>query len=181
LPNLSAAVIALERHCGFLSSRVRGVARQLQDADLLPLGTPGAPSEITLQQFLTLLIAVATDNGAKRLAPQAVQTYRAMSLAGLPLNSAPAGFVSAATALEVFAEMALASRQDVKSANVEFVANWPEISFVWADGSVQRYQPTGTAPGFWQTHTHRKSPTIPGAAFADAVRAVFLGRNHGTA
>lgn len=174
MPNLTAAIAALEQHCGFLSSRTRGIARQLQENDLLPLGGPGAPPEVSLANFVTLLIAIATDDGAKRLAPRTVETYRAMSLAGLPLNIAPAGFVSVATALEVLAEMALASRADLQSVNIEFVATWPEIAFLWRDGTVQRHQPTGTAPGFWQGSKHRKSTTIPGAAFADAVRAVFV-------
>lgn len=172
MPTLSAAHAALERHCGFNIARIRAISRRLQEDGMLPLGGPGESPAIKPEHFAALFIATAVDP-VVRIAPELVRNYMELTPAGVPLEGAPASIASARSTLLALIGLAPDNPDDFRDLQLEFVANWPELALHWGDGSAQRYQPTGTVPGYWQASGHRRSTTIPGKAFRDAVRAIF--------
>jgi len=167
---LTAALAALDRYGGFPSSRTRQVARRLQEVGALPLGAPGIPPNITDDQFVNLLLAVAVDLTIRET-PAAVDAL----LATTPGGNSPAAplCISARAALLALVETALLAPGDLDDLKaIEVVANWPEVAIHWGD-RVERHISAGSLPGHWPTAGHRKSTTVAGRAFRDAVRAAF--------
>lgn len=175
MPTLNSALVALERHVDFPQSRSRTTAQRLQEAQLLPLGSPGVAPQIDHRHFVRLFVALAADT-THREAPAAVRTYLAMTPGGMPITAdTPASVVRCESELSALVASAVWTPEDLRHLMVEVTANWPEIAIHWAHGPVQRYQPVGSLAGHWGATTHRRAITVPGAAFRDAVRATFLG------
>ena len=176
MPTLNQAIDALARHVGFHPSRLRTIARRLQDADVLPSGAPGVAPEVQLRHVVDLIIAVASDATLRR-ASGAVETYRATTPGGADLSQAPASVrVDAGQQLEAVARLAMDGDTDARRMRVEVVSTWPEVVFLFEDGTAHRFQPVGTLSGHWQMLGHRRATTINGAAFADAIIELFGGR-----
>lgn len=176
MPTLHQAIDALSRHVGFPAARLRSMSRRLQDADVLPSGAPGVAPEVQLQHVIDLIIAVASDSTLRRAAT-AVETYRATTPGGADLSQAPASVrATAGQQLESLARLAMDGDTDARRMRVEIVCSWPEVVFLFEDGTAHRFQPVGTLSGHWQTLGHRRATTINGAAFADAIIELFGGR-----
>lgn len=176
MPTLNHAIDALSRHVGFPAARLRSLARRLQDADVLPSGAPGVAPEVKLQHVIDLIIAVASDATLRRAAT-AVETYRATTPGGADLSRAPASVrVDAGRQFEAVARLAMDGDTDARRTRVEIVSTWPEVVFLFEDGTAHRFQPVGTLSGHWQMLGHRRATTINGAAFADAIIELFGGR-----
>jgi hypothetical protein len=170
VPNLTAALAALERHCGFDRSRIRALSRQLQNDGVLPLGGPGVSPAITEEHFVALFLAAAVDP-VVRNATACVQRLLAMTPGGIPLEDTPTSIPSARRALIELVEAALIG-DDTPTA-IEVVSNFDELSIAWPGGVVERFQPTGVMAGHWQTTTHRRACIVTGTAFSKAVRQTF--------
>lgn len=176
MATLTAALAALERHVGFPSTRSRQIARRLQEEHLLSFGAPGTAPPIDHLGFVTLLLAVAAD-GAVHAAPAAATTLLATTPGGVSLEGAPISIGTARSQLLALVETALEFPSDPPGYKIEVVANWPEIAIHQFGKVVGRFQPVGTLPDYWQARGHRKSTTIDGSAFGDAVRSTFKGNS----
>ncbi|WP_147293983.1 hypothetical protein [Ciceribacter selenitireducens] len=176
MPTLNHAIDALSRHVGFQAARLRSLARRLQDADVLPSGAPGVAPEVQLRHVVDLLLAVASDATLRRAAT-AVEAYRATTPGGADLSQAPASVrATAGQQLEALARLAMDGDADARRMRVEIVSTWPEVVFLFEDGTAHRFQSVGTLSGHWQMLGHRRATTINGAALADAIIELFGGR-----
>ncbi|MHA6297854.1 hypothetical protein [Devosia sp. CAU 1758] len=174
MPTITAALAALERYTGFSQSRSRTVARRLQEAGILPLGSPGSTPLLDRAGFGALFVALAADTTLHAAADR-VRQYFALTPGGVSLEGAPTLIGTARSELLALIDTAIDAPDDLRHVQIELVSNFPELALHWADGTVQRYQPVGTVSNHWQTDTHRKSTTVTGRAFRDAVRATFMG------
>ena len=178
MPTLNEAIAALSRLVGFPESRSRVVARRLREAGKLPAGAPGVAPEVDLGNVIDLFVAIASDAKVHRV-PDALATYQSLTPGGADLSCAPAS-VRATAGQQLLAIAALAAEgdNDMRRLRVEFVSSWPEIAIHFDDGSTQRFREGGSLAGHWDSTGHRKSITVNGAAFADAVRLLY-GANQG--
>ncbi len=173
MPTLHQAIDALSRHVGFPAARLRSMSRRLQDADVLPSGAPGVAPEVQLRHVIDLIIAVASDSTLRRAAT-AVEAYRATTPGGADLSQAPASVrATAGQQLEALARLAMDGDADARRMRVEIVSTWPEVVFLFEDGTAHRFQSAGTLSNHWQMLGHRRSTTINGAGLADAVLELF--------
>lgn len=180
-PTLTRAIAALRARIGFDVSRCRATARGLQKAGVLPVGGNGASPQITLDQFLSLLVAAAIDAPPRSVA-QDVARYMALMPAGVPETVVPdsvkkkIGFMPSGEYLRGAAWLALGNILDqklVSGQRIEFVVSWPEMAIHHAGGLVDRYVDPGALATHWQS-SFRRSAAIEGSAFIDAVRDLFL-------
>jgi hypothetical protein len=175
---LKAALGAIERHCGFPTSRTANIARRLQEGGLLPFGRPGLAPDLDIGDFATLLIGIATDTGLRTTA-ETTRRYADLPPHGIDLTGAPNSIYprTAHEQLDLLIEHAVTGDQtsDLTTGTVVNVClSWPEITFRHRDdGTVRRFQPIGTVPGHWQAINHRRSVEISGLALHYAARAIF--------
>ena len=175
MATLNAAVAALERRIGFPRSRARQVARSLQEAGALPLGGPGKAPEINIDDFVTLVIALAADVPLHQSAA-AVRTYRDLTPGGADVSRAPASVPqNAGEEIDAIFSLAADGNSDVRGVKLEFVANWPEVALHWQDGSISRFRELGALAAHWGAAGHRRSTSISVAALADAIKETFKG------
>ncbi|MGO4619950.1 hypothetical protein [Ensifer sp. 2TAB8] len=175
MATLNAAIAALERRVGFPQSRARQVARSLQEAGALPLGGPGKPPEINIDDLVTLVIALAADVPLHQSA-DAVRAYRNLTPGGADVSRAPASVPrNAGEEIDAIIGLAADGNSDVRGVKLEFVANWPEAAVRWHDGSISRFRELGALAAVWGAGGHRRSTTINMAALADAIQEVFTG------
>ncbi|NRQ15580.1 hypothetical protein BHMPCIPO_02830 [Ensifer sesbaniae] len=175
MANLNAAVAALERRIGFPKSRARQVARSLQEAGALPLGAPGVAPKLDLDDFVTLVIALAADVPLHQSA-DAVRTYRQLTPGGADVSRAPASVPkNAGEEIDAIFSLAADGNTDVRGVKLEFVANWPEVAVHWHDGSIGRFRELGALGAHWSSIGHRRSTSINVAALADAIKETFTG------
>lgn len=173
MPTLHQAIDALSRHIGFPAARLRSMSRRLQDADVLPSGAPGVAPELQLRHVVDLIIAVASDSTLRR-ATTAVETYRATTPGGADLSQAPVSVrATAGQQLEAISRLAMDGDTDARRVRIEVVSTWPEVVFLFEDGTAHRFQPVGTLSNHWQMLGHRRATAINGAAFADAMIELF--------
>jgi len=175
LATLNAAIAALERRVGFSASRARLVGRHLREQGLLPAGAPGIAPDLDLDDFVTLVIALAADVPLHQSA-DAVRAYRNLTPGGADVSRAPAS-VPRTAGEEIDAIFSLASdgNSDVRGVKLEFVANWPEVAAHWHDGSISRFRELGALAAHWGAAGHRRSTTVNMAALADAINETFTG------
>lgn len=177
MPTLNAAVAALERHCGFPSSRTLVVARCLREAGLLPSGAPGISPQLELDDFTTLVIALAADVALHKSA-ETVRLYRALTLGGTNLTGAPASVPkNAGEQIDAIIHLAAEDAAEIRQMRLEVVSTWPELALHWHDGTVERYRELGALASHWGDNGHRRSTTISVAALADAIQETFKGDN----
>jgi hypothetical protein len=171
MATLNATLRALERHVGLPQSRSRTVARRLQEAHILPLGGPGIAPELTADAVVSLVIALASDTPLHG-AVEAVQTYRDLTPVGAPLDALPDTIrYTAGDFLDGLAD----EPANARNLKIEIVSTWPEIALHYSDGTIRRIVAPGADASAWQARGHRRSITINGAAFADAINELFGG------
>ncbi|HEV7337137.1 MAG TPA: hypothetical protein VGO06_14280 [Bosea sp. (in: a-proteobacteria)] len=186
MATIREATDALQQHLGFDPARSRTISRQLIDNGLLPAGAPGLAQQLSIDDFMTLLCAIAFDP-LLRGAPDAARCADALTPGGaclgvdLTMDGETAEYwpttipQSARQALDIIAEMALGDRdsqRDVAAMRLEFVANWPEIAIYDGD-RIRRFRERGSNAAHWGERGHRRSTTINGSALVDAVRSLF--------
>lgn len=186
MPTLKEAALAMERHLNFPTSRTMTVAQRLREAELLPAGGPGIPPILDQDDFVTLLIALASDTTLHEVvdaARRAANLTPGGAILGvdLTINGETAEYWptsvprSARHILDVIAEMALGdidSQRDVAAMRIEFVSSWPEISIHDGD-RIRRFREPGANAVHWGERGHRRSTTINGSALVSAIRSLF--------
>ncbi len=176
MPTINAALGALARHCRFNTARANAIARRLQDSGVLPKGGPNNPPQINGEGFAALFLALASDTTIAA-APANVATLLSATPGGASLDGAPASIGTARSELLALVETALDEPDDLEGFAIEVVTNWPEIAISQFGKVIGRYQQQGTISGHWQSRGHRRSTTVTGAAFRDAVRSTFKGNS----
>jgi hypothetical protein len=177
MPTTNDAVAALANRVGFTEPRARAVARRLTDAGVLPAGGPGRAPEIAPADVISLFIALAADAELRRSA-EIVTTYGDLVPDGIDVMVMPESIrpprETARTYLNGLVRRALQGDADMRSTvaalKIEVVSNWPAIAIHFPDGEVQRFREVGSLASHWQESGHRKSTTVSGAAFVDAIR-----------
>jgi len=175
VPTLQSVAGALERHCGFPVSRSLVVARSLREAGMLPSGAPGVAPKLDLNDFTTLVIALAADVALHESAA-AVDRYRSLTIGGADVSGAPASVPkNAGQQIDAIVKLAAEGATEVRGLKFEFVSNWPEFALHWHDGTIERYREIGALASHWGGAGYRRSITINVAAFADAIQDAFKG------
>jgi hypothetical protein len=171
------AVDALARRIGLESKRVRAVAIALTAARVIPSGAPRTPPELDPEHVVSLLIGSCLDVPLRAVA-ECVVAYRGLTPGGASLVGAPASLRTAGNFLDIWADIAIHgdAADLLRRDRLEIVSNWPEIA-LHETGNVKRWQPVGSLAGHWQSSGHRKSTTINGAAFIDAIQELFGARS----
>ncbi|MCD9898141.1 hypothetical protein QIH85_43045 [Bradyrhizobium japonicum] len=169
LADVLAAVDAL----GFDPARVKHVARRLSEAGKIPSGGPSRAPDLSEDDVLRLLMAVTT-SPKLRQAETSVETYGALTPEGAHIaDDAPDSIPrNAADAIAVEVEMARRGHVEARRSTIEFVRSWPEIVIESRDGSA-RFRQLGANAALWATGGHRTATTIPVAAVADILDALF--------
>lgn len=168
------AVDAICRHIGFDPPRAGAVAKKLTEAGTIPSGGPGKSPELAATHVVDVVLGCSVDAPLRAVA-SAVEQYRGLVLGGANLSTAPAAIDrTAGDALDVWADIALHGDADLlRRDRIEVVSSWPEIA-IYRDGTVTRFVAPGALASHWQASGHRRSTTINGAAFVDALREPFL-------
>lgn len=186
MATLNSVLAKIEQHMGFPASRTKQVARRLAEAGIIPVGGPRRSPELTIDDFVSLLIAASFDNGlagvveaarsASGLTPGGAILGVDLTVDGVTAEHWPTGVPrSARQVLDVIAEIALGdihSQREVTAMRIEFVSTWPEIAIHDGD-RIHRFREPGSNAGHWGKRGHRRSVTINGGALVDAVRALF--------
>lgn len=186
MATLKRVLAVTEQYIGFPASRTKQIASRLQEAGIIPMGGPRRSPELTIDDFVSLLIASAFDTGlagaveaarrASTLTPGGAILGVELTVDGITAEHWPASVPhSARQVLDVIAEMALGDQQeqrDVAAMRLEFVGTWPEIAIHDGD-RIHRFREPGSNAGHWGERGHRRSVTINGSALVDAVRTLF--------
>lgn len=161
--------VAIERHLGFPETRSRTTARSLQEGGVWPMGGPGVAPELDAEKIVSLVIALAID-GPLHKASGAVVAYRDLTPVGAPLDALPDTIrYTAGDFLDGLAD----EPANARNLTIEIVSTWPEVAMHYSDGNIRRLVSPGADPNRWQARGHRRSTTINGAAFADAINELF--------
>jgi hypothetical protein len=186
MATLKGVLAVIEQHIGFSTSRTKQIARRLAEADIIPTGGPRRAPEIDTNHFVSLVAAAAMDDGLadvvashhrlSTMTPGGAMLSVDLTVSGEPTEHWPTAVPrSARQVLDVIAEMALGdldSQRDVAAMRLEFVSSWPEITIYDGDRT-RRFREPGSNAGHWGERGHRRSVTINGGAFVDAVRSLF--------
>ncbi|MCK1420715.1 hypothetical protein IVB14_05160 [Bradyrhizobium sp. 180] len=169
-----ADVLAAVDSLGFDAARVKHVARRLSEAGKIPAGGPARSPELSEDDVLRLVMAVAT-SPKLRQAEMSVDTYGALTpvgtcLAGDAPDSIPR---NAADAIAVEVEMARRGDTKARHSFLSFVRSWPEIVIERRGDPVVRFRQPGTNAAHWAHDGHRTATTIPVAAVADILDLLF--------
>lgn len=163
------AIAAIERRIGIPRPRGSTVARRLTEHVLLPVGAPGKAPQINRSDFVTLLIGLASDAPLSRVA-ETVVAYRNLTPAGTQIDALPESLqYTAGDYLDGLAD----EPANARSIKLEIVSSWPEIALHFSDGTARRFVAPGADASSWQARGYRRSTTINGAAFADAIADLF--------
>ncbi|MCA1378888.1 MULTISPECIES: hypothetical protein [unclassified Bradyrhizobium] len=169
-----ADVLAAVDSLGFDPARVKHVARRLSEAGKIPSGGPARSPELSEDDVLRLITAVAT-SPKLRQAETSVDTYGALTPVGAQIAvDAPDVFRwNAADAIAVEVSLARAGEGQARHSFLSFVRSWPEIVIERPEGRVVRFRQPGANAGHWVKGGHRTATTIPVAAVADILDALF--------
>lgn len=169
MPTTKQAVAAIVRLIGFDEGRVGAVARTLTDDSVLPPGGPGKSPQLSPQDVASLMLGATLDVPLRAVA-DTVAAYRELTPAGTPIDMLPASLqYSAGNYLDALAD----EPENARHLHIEVVSTWREVAIHYQDGTVRRFLEPGSDPSHWQHAGHRWSTVVNGAAFADAVRALF--------
>ncbi|AEH77526.1 hypothetical protein SM11_chr0243 [Sinorhizobium meliloti SM11] len=142
---------------------------------MLPSGAPGVAPKLDLNDFTTLVIALAADVALHESA-SAVRRYRSLTIGGANVSGAPASVPkNAGQQIDAIVELAAEGATEVRGLKFEFVSSWHELTVHWHDGSLERYRELGALASHWGGAGHRRSITINVAALADAIQDAFKG------
>lgn len=169
-----ADVLAAVDSLGFDAARVKHVARRLSEAGKIPAGGPSRSPELSEDDVLRLVMAVAT-SPKLRQAETSVETYGALTLAGAHIvGDAPESVPrNAFDEIELLVEKARGGDVEARHSFLSFVRSWPEIVIEREGLSVARFRQPGANAGHWAHDGHRTATTIPVAALADILDALF--------
>lgn len=169
-----ADVLAAVDSLGFDAARVKHVARRLSEAGKIPAGGPARSPELSEDDVLRLVMAVAT-SPKLRQAEMSVDTYGALTPVGAHISDDAPNCVprNAADALAVEVEMARSGDIEARRSFVAFVRSWPEIEIARPGGSVVRFRQQGANASLWAKDGHRTATTIPVSAIADVLDDLF--------
>ncbi|MCK1517113.1 hypothetical protein IVB22_32345 [Bradyrhizobium sp. 190] len=177
MATLNNTLDAIERHVGIQRSRSTGIARRLQEAELLPSGSPGVPPHLD-QADVCLLLAVLMSAPKLHEAVDHARAYAGMTPGGAVLSAATPDSIprSALEFLELKSEIALGGSpdavDDVRGHRFEFVHGWRELSAHTPEGTVTRF----VLPGALATHQqapHRIAGLVKGDAFVNLMKEIF--------
>lgn len=177
MATLNRALDAIERHIGFPRSRSTGVARRLQEAGILPSGSPGVAPELSERDVCVLL---ATLMSAPKLheAVDHANAYSAMTPGGVVLsadapNSIPRSALEYLTTKAwVVASGDADAVDDIRGHRFEFVLGWRELSAHTPENTVTRFVLPGTLASHQQA-PHRIAGVVQAAAFVDLINQLF--------
>ncbi|MBB4391476.1 hypothetical protein [Bradyrhizobium sp. ERR14] len=172
MASLNNVLDSIERHLDFPRSRSAGIARRLQEADLMPIGAPGVSPELDEDNVLDLVIALACDVTLHE-APDAVRSYHQMTPGGTSLVDALSAIPNAPIAVSILVEDARSSVGDARASKIEVSCNWRAVAIHRPIGAVKRFSQPGVHCAHWQTNGHHKSITINVVALADALDELF--------
>lgn len=169
-----ADVLAAVDSLGFDPARVKHVARRLSEAGKIPSGGPARSPDLSEDDVLRLIMAVAT-SPKLRQAEKSVETYGALTPEGAHIGSdAPASVPrNASDAIAVEVEMARRGDAQARHSFLNFVRSWPEIVIEPPGGKVVRFRQSGSNAGHWAHDGHRTATTIPVAVVADILDELF--------
>ncbi|MEH2546899.1 hypothetical protein V1283_003544 [Bradyrhizobium sp. AZCC 2262] len=177
MATLNNTLDAIERHIGFPRSRSTGIARRLQEADLLPSGMPGVPPKLD-QADVCLLLATLMSAPKLHEAVDHARAYAGMTPGGAVLSAdAPDSIPrSALEYLELKSEIVISGEpdavEDVRGHRFEFVHGWRELSAHTPEGTVTRF----VLPGKLASHQqapHRIAGVVKGEAFVELMKEIF--------
>lgn len=173
MASLSRVISALERHCGFPASRCSTVARRLQEADVIPMGRPGTSPDLSLDDVISLFLALASDEVLHHAA-RAARVYGALVPGGADLSEAPDTMLRTAREyLRSVVQMAASDDpEDNKAAAIvrlEVVSSWPEVVIYLPGLAVQRFREVGADAATWNGHV-RRAVAVSGNAFVRMIR-----------
>ncbi|TGN80499.1 hypothetical protein EOW77_0028155 [Bradyrhizobium yuanmingense] len=169
-----ADVLAAVDSLGFDAARVKHVARRLSEAGQIPAGGPARSPELSEDDVLRLITAVAT-SPKLRQAESSVATYSALTPEGTRItDDAPVSVPrNASDALAVEIEMARRGDAEARHSVLTFVRSWPEIVIERPGGNVVRFRQLGANAAHWAHDGHRTATTIPVASVADILDDIF--------
>ena len=170
MATLNNTLDAIERHISFPRSRSTGIARRLQEADLLPSGSPGVPPKLDEDDVIDLVIALASDTEL-HTAVSAVRAYHGMTPGGASLVGAPPSIPNAPIAVSMLVEDARSGAAEARASRVEVSCSWRAVAIHKPD--VNRFCEVGKAATHWQSNAHHRSTTINVAALADVITELF--------
>lgn len=177
---LSDAIDVLVEVFGFPAARARTVARKLQDAGALPLGTYSTPPMIDARGLVTLILGVCCDATLRETPTMVAQIEALEWLQPIKIVADPtppelqeALHAEAGVFLEGLAALALRGEQWVGNVKIEVAPELPELVVYFGDGIAERF--CGSSMPEAQTNV-RKSTTITGAGLAIAVGELFQRR-----
>lgn len=177
MATLNHVLDSIECHIGFPRSRSSGVARRLQEARLLPSGSPGVAPELD-QRDTCLLLATLMSAPMLHEAVDHARAYTVMTPGGAVLSAdAPLSIPrSALEFLEIQSEIVVGGDaravDDVRGLRFEFVHGWRELSAHSSGGTVKRF----VLPGQLASHQqapHRIAGLVKGEAFVTLVKDLF--------
>jgi hypothetical protein len=177
MATLNNVLDSIQDHIGFPRSRSTGIARRLQEAGLLPSGSPGVAPELD-QMDACLLLATLMSAPKLHEAVDHARVYAAMTPSGAVLSEdAPDSIPrSALEFLEIKSEVAVGGDalaiDDVRGHRFEFVHHWREMSIHTAEDTVTRF----VLPGMLASHQqapHRVAGVVRGEAFVSLMRDLF--------
>ncbi|MBB4364245.1 hypothetical protein GGD65_005303 [Bradyrhizobium sp. CIR18] len=163
-----ADVLAAVDSLGFDPARVKHIARRLSEAGKISSGGPARSPELSEDDVLRLIMAVAT-SPKLRQAEQSVEIYGALTPAGVRIADDTPDSITRdeATAIAVEVEKARGGDTEARRSFLTFVRSWPEIVIERQGGNVVRFRQSGANDG------HRTATTIPVAAVADILDDIF--------
>lgn len=177
MATLNACLDSIQTHIGFQRSRSTGIARRLQEAELLPSGAPGVAPEMD-QRDACLLLATLMSAPKLHEAVDHARAYVAMTPGGAVLSAeAPDSIPRSAleyltTKLWVVGSGDSEAVDDIRRHRFEFVHAWRELAAHTPEGTVTRF----VLPGQLASHQqapHRVAGVVKGEAFVNLMKDLF--------
>ncbi|UGX97597.1 hypothetical protein G6321_00021655 [Bradyrhizobium barranii subsp. barranii] len=172
MATLNHALDAIERHLEFPRSRSSGIARRLQESNLLPVGAPGVAPELNEDNVLDLIVTLAADTEL-HTAVAALRAYQTATPGGVNLHGAPQSIPNAPIAVAILVEDARAGVPEARKSRIEVSCGANAVAIHKPDGEASRFVEAGADPAHWPKRAHHKSTTLNVAAIADALDDIF--------
>ena len=168
-----ADVLAAIEPLGFDPARAKHIARRLSEAGVIPSGGPARSPELDDTDVLRLIMSIATTTKL-RLAEHDLASYASLVPAGVVIpGDAPDSIPRCAIdAIDFEIEMARIGDVDARKSTIDFVRGWPEI-VINRPKSLSRFRIAGANAQHWGRPGHRTATTIPVAAIANILDALF--------
>lgn len=169
MATLNACLDSIQALIGFPRSRSTGIARRLQEAGVLPSGSPGVAPDLDEDNALDLIVTLASDTEL-HTALAALRAYHGLTPGGA---TAPASIPNAPIAISIIIEDARSGIADARKSKIEVSCNGSAVAIHKPNGGVSRFVEAGADPAHWECRGHHKSTTLNAAAVADAMDDIF--------